>query len=332
MGILCEDKNAPYLSNVEREGNFISGIFSLIGNRVVTLVNKIITLNGRLIYSSRGVISRKGLNVDTSGKYALVRDRSGKTLKDYESFAATFHYPPDSPSQGTSTSNKHIPHDTNLLRVSTGEGYDRIRKVRHSIIEDGKNGAKYLLISTSNHNRDPQLACDLGHPYEVQRSLLIRSRLKNSQNSQHQDLPRPFTLLKRTKKNILESYRAKCDAIGMIEGKKMCELKDSETFKISPKVTKTSENDGKLSEKRKHDDKFVTKNLERYNDDIIEQISYKSLNDNIRNSVFIKQERAVNNELVINVHDYLGLQTEINTNIYENRSECLLITDKAVES
>lgn len=317
LGTLCED-NAPYVSGVECRESFISEIFSLIGNRVVTLIDKIITLNGNL-HSNRA-ISRKSISRNGTS----IRDLSKEILKDCDPLTATFHYPLD-PNQGISRHSR----DANLLRASTGEGYDKIHKMKHSIIEDRKNGTKYLLISTSSHNQDLQSTRDLGHPYEVRRSLLIRSRLKSSINSQ--DNPHPFSLLKRTKKNIFESYQTKSDdSVGMIE-KKICELKASEGLQITSGVTTISGNNDRISERRKLDNKFTMKDSDQYNDNITERISH-NLYDDTGSDTFINQERAVSDEIVINVHDYLGLQTEINSNIYENHSPRLLITDKTVES
>lgn len=199
-GIFYEN-NAPYLStSVEYDESFISEIFSVIGNRLVTFISKIIALNRRLLSPGHGVILRESLSINIQKR--TVPDRAGSILKEYDSPAGTLHYLSDS-SQETSKSGRNNSRDTNLSRVSGTEGYDGgIRKIKHSIIEDEEAGARYLMTNTSS--RDLTLSRDFGNPYEIQRSLLIRSRLKNVVNSQ--DHPQPFSLLKHSGNDALESH------------------------------------------------------------------------------------------------------------------------------
>lgn len=268
-------------------------------------------LNKRLLYPNSSAVLRGSINIDASRKEGSMRDDSGLNSKYYDSSASILHY---SPSQGTSRSSKHNFRDTSSLRVSKGEGYARMHKIKHSIIEDRENGRKYLLISTSDHNRDSVLTNNLGCPYEVQKNLVIRSRLKSSTDSQ--DRPYPFSLLKRTDH---ESHRVKCNEnTKMIAERKICELKSNKKFWTLTTVTKASENNGKVSETGRCSDEFKERISHEYYDDITHNnVSSVQKNTAIRT--------AASNELVINVHDYLGLQTEINTHTHENRGGCLLL-------
>nr|XP_012232636.1 PREDICTED: uncharacterized protein LOC105678129 isoform X1 [Linepithema humile] len=312
--------NAPYHSNLEDEESFVSEIFSIISSRVVSFLKKIIMLNKRLLYPNSSAILRGSLNIDAFRKDAPIRYHSGLNSKDYDPSASILHYPLGS-NQGTSRSSKHNFRDTSLLRVSKGEGYARIREIRHSIIEDGENGTKYLLINTSDHNRDSISTRNLGRPYEVQKSLLIRSRLKSSLNSQ--DHPYPFSLLKRTERNAHESHRIKHNEnTEMIAERKIRELKRNKKFWTLTAVTKASKNNGKLSEMRKCDDEFKERISHEYSYD---DITHNNVSTVEKSTVI--RNTAASNELVINVHDYLGLQTEINARMHENRSAHLLLSN-----
>lgn len=287
----------PYHSDVECEGSLILKLFSVIGNCVIAFINKIITLNGRLLYPIRNAIFRKKLNIDILRRDILIRDQPELISKNYDPFANVSHYP-SGLNYKTSRISRHDFRDTNLLRISTKEGYNGIRKIKHSIIKDKKNNARYLLIGTSNYNRDLILTRDLGRLYKIQKSLLIRSRLKNSPNSQ--DYPHPFSLLKRTRENVFESRQAKCNEnVGMIKENKIRELKNSEKFWTLLETVKTNGINGKLSEMREYDEP---------EEQILNEYSHHDIKNN---NVSIVQERtiidniAVNNEFVINVHDYL---------------------------
>lgn len=286
---------------MEYEESFISEMFSVIVNRVVTFVNKVITWNGRL---------RKNLN-DALRRDAPIRSRSELISKDHDPVASISHRSFDSNFETPDTSKRDY-RDASLLRVSTGEGCDRIHKIRHSIIQDKENDTKCLLIATSS--RDCDLIRDLGRPYEVQRSLLIRSRLKY--RSSTQDHPHPFSLLKRTGKDVSQEFRqAKCNEnVEIIEEKKPRKLRHSKKFWALSEVLKTRD---KVSKMRECSTQF-------------KQVSY-SYDDITNNNTFTVPKHAIvdniaaNDEFVINVHDYSELQTEINTNTYENRGVCLLL-------
>ncbi|EZA55339.1 hypothetical protein X777_04793 [Ooceraea biroi] len=291
------------------EESFVSEIFSLISN-MVTFINKIFTLNGRLLRASDNAMLRKSLNTDILRKDAPMHDDPQVNLKDYDPLAGTLHYTLAS-KQATSQS-KRDSRDTNLLsRISTGEGCGRIHKVRHSIIEDVESDARYLLIGTSTHNHD--LTRNFGYPYKVQRNLLLVSRLKNSADSR--DQPHPFSLVKRTRKETHKDDEAKHKkSIRMMEGRKASILKEREKFGISLEAIKAEGYDGNTSETKKRDNEFK------------EQFSRESSHDIIvSNASAAAQERRlidnfiVNNERVTNVHDYFGLplETEINANVYK---------------
>jgi len=308
---LCKN-NVPYHSGVERKESLISKLFSVISNSVTAFINKIITMNEKLLYMIRNAIFRKSLNINIFRRDVPINDQSELISKDYNSLGRTSQYS-SSLNYKTSKISKHDFCNTNL-RISKEE-YNGIRKIKHSIIEDRKNDTKYLLI-TSSHN-DLLLTRDLGRPYKVQKSLLIRSRLKNSLNSQ--DYPHPFSLLKRTEKNVLESHQTKHNEnIGTIKENKIREVKCSEKFWTLSEIVKINGTNGKISEMRE------------YHNDSKEQILNKYSHIKNNNNVSTAQERfvvdniAVSNELVVNVHDYLGLQTEINKSIYENHSAHLL--------
>lgn len=287
---------------------------------MISFVKKIILLNKRLLYLNSNAILRGSLNIDAFRKDAPIRYHPGLNSKDCDPSVGVLHYPLD-PNQGASRSSKHNFRDTSLLRVSKGEGYVRIREIRHSIIEDGENGTKYLLINTSDHNRDSILTRNLGRPHEVKKSLLIRSRLKSSLNSQ--DDPYPFSLLKRTERRVHESHRVKhSENTEIIAERKIRELKRNKKFWTLTAVTKASENNGKVSEMRKCDDEFKERISHEYSYDDITHNNVSTVQKNM-----VIRNIAASNELVINVHDYLGLQTEINTHMHEKRSACLLLSN-----
>ncbi|KYM97656.1 PREDICTED: uncharacterized protein LOC108778236 [Cyphomyrmex costatus] len=308
--------NVPYRSNVERKRSLILKLFSIIGNRMNAFINKIIeTITGRLLYVIRvyaSAIFRKNnfLRRDVS------ISNPNLISKDYDSFAGTSRYSSGLNCKTSKIYNKYDFHDSNLLRISTKEESNGIRKIKHSIIEDKKNDRRYLLIGTSSHNRDLILTRDLGRPYKVQRSLLIRSRLKNSLNSQ--DYPYPFSLLKRTEENVLPRQAQRNENTEMIKENKIHQLKNSEKFWTLSEIVKINETNGKLLEPREHESE--------------EQILSEHLHD-MKNNVSTVQKHtvvdntAISSELVINVHNYLELQTEINKNIYENHSACLSISN-----
>jgi len=309
---LCKN-NVSYHSNVERKESLISKLFSVISNSMTAFINKIITMSGKLLCVTRNAIFRKSLNINVFKRDVPISDYSELISKDYNSLGRASQYS-SSLNYKTSKISKHDFCNTNL-RISKEE-YNGIRKIKHSIIEDRKNDTKYLLIGTSNHN-DLLLTRDLGRPYKVQKSLLIRSRLKNSLNSQ--DYPHSFSLLKRTEKNVLESHQTKRNEnIGTIKENKIREVKCSEKFWTLSEIVKINGTNGKISEMRE------------YHNESKEQILNKYSHIKNNNNVSTAQERivvdniAVSNELVINIHDYLGLQTEINKSIYENRSAHLL--------
>jgi len=309
---LCKN-NVPYHSDMRKE-SLISKLFSVIGNSVIAFINKIITINGRLLCVIRNAIFRKSLNINVFRRDVSISDHSELISKDYNSLDRASHYS-SSLNYKTSKISKHDFCNTNLW-ISKKE-YNGIRKIKHSIIEDRKNDTKYLLINTSSHN-DLLLTRDLGRPYKVQKSLLIRSRLKNSLNSQ--DYPHPFSLLKRTEENVLESHQTKRNEnIETIKENKIREMKCSEKFWTLSEIVKINGTNGKISEMREYDDESKEQIFDKYSHDIKNN-----------NNVSIAQEHtvvdniAVSNELVVNVHDYLGLQTEINKSIYENRSARLL--------
>lgn len=94
-------------------------------------------------------------------------------------------------------------------------------------------------------------------------------------------------------------------------------MRSSEKFwALSKVIIKTRD---KVSEMREYGTKFKEVLHEYSHDDII------------NNNAFTMQKHAIvdniaDDELVINVHDYSGFQTEINTNTYKNRSLCLLLS------
>lgn len=296
----------PYHSDVECEGSSISKLFSVIGNRIVAFVNKIIAMNRRLLYSICNAIFHKNLIVGVFRRDIPIDNHSELISQDQS--ASTSHY-----SSGlnykTPKISRHDFRNTNL-RISTKkrkrEKYKGIRKIKHSIIEDQKNDTRYLLIGTPRHNRDLILTRDLGRPYKAQKSLLIRSRLKNSLNSQ--DYPYPFSLLKRIGENVLESCQTKCNGkVGIIRENEIRELKSSEKFWTLSEIVKTNVINGKISEMKEHDNESEEQCLNEY---LYNDIKYNNVST-VQHTIV--DNIAADNELVINVHDYLELQTEINT-------------------
>lgn len=225
----------------------MSEIFSVIANRVIAFVNKVITLNGRLSYPNRGVIeSKRHLNINHLREaVAPICSHPELILKDHD---PNILHRPFNLNRGTpDIISKCNFRDASLSRVSTGEGYDRTRKIKHSIIQDQENDTKYLLISTSSRDCDLTLIRDLGHPYEVHRSLLIRSRLKN--RSSTQDPPHPFSLLKRIGKNIPQKFHQtrRNGNVETFKERKIRKLKNSEKFWALSEIIKTRD---KVSEMR----------------------------------------------------------------------------------
>ncbi|XP_011871522.1 PREDICTED: uncharacterized protein LOC105564041 [Vollenhovia emeryi] len=299
--------NVPYHRDVECEGSFISKFFFIIGNRVIAFVNKIIAMNGRLLYSIRDAILGKNANINVLGKDVPISNHSELISKNTSHSSSGVNFK-------SARIGKRNFHDINFLRVSTKKEYNRIRKIKHSIIEDRENDTRYLLIGTSRHNRDSILTRDLGQPYKVQKSLLIRSRLKNSLNSQ--DYPHPFSLLKRTGENVLESRQAKRNVnVGTIKENEIRELKSSEKFWTLSEIVETNGINGKISEIREYDNESEEQILNEYSHDDIKNNSVSTVQERT-----VVDNTAADNEFVTNVHDYLGLQTEINTSIYENHS------------
>lgn len=111
--------------------------------------------------------------------------------------------------------------------VSVRECYKRARKLRQLIIVD-KTSRKYTLIKGSISGQLRVLSKKgLERPNRVRKSLIIRSRLKNPENSEHKCL-RPFTILNRAKKNKpLTSHLAK---------KSEREFRSSKKFYYTPEI------------------------------------------------------------------------------------------------
>lgn len=304
---------------MECEGNVISKLFSVIGNRVIAFINKIIAMNGRLLYSIRNAIFYKNLIIDIFGR-DVPNDHSELISKDYNPSANKSHYSSDL-NYKTPKISRYDFRNSNLFRMSTKKGkrdiFNGIRKIKHSIIENQKNDTKYLLIGTPRHNRHSIITRDLGRPYKVQKSLLIRSRLKNSLNSQ--DYPNPFSLLKRIGENALESQAKHDENVGMIGENEIRELKSSEKFWTLSEIIKTNGINDEISEMREYDNESK-QFLNEYLHNDVKNNNISTMQHTVIDNI------AADNELVINVHDYLGLQTEINTSIYKNHRACLLIS------
>ncbi|XP_011702259.1 PREDICTED: uncharacterized protein LOC105458555 isoform X2 [Wasmannia auropunctata] len=315
---LCKN-NVPYHSDVDCEKSLISKLFFIIDNCVTAFINKIIAINGKLLYAFRSAIFRKNLNIDVLRRDVPIGDHPEMISKDYNSFPISASRYSSGLNYKTSKISKHNFRDTNLLRISAKEEYNGMHNIKHSIIEDKKTDTRYLLIDTSSHNRDLILTRDLGRPYKVQKSLLIRSRLKNSLNSQ--DYPRPFSLLKRTEENVLESRKTKRNEnVGMMKKNGIRELKNSEKFWTLSEIVKINEINDKISEIREYDNVSKEQILNKYLHNI------KNNNESTVQEHAVVDNTTVSNERVINVHDYLGLQTEINTSICKSHSSCLLIS------
>lgn len=287
--------SACYCSDIEHENRFISEILSVIGYHVVAFINKIITLNRKLLYSLNAML-RKCLNIYVFGINALILYHY--RLKDYDPLANIFYL--GSNQRGSKTHS-----DTNSVRVSKGEECIKIHKMRHSIIEDKTNDTKYLLIDTSTHNCHLISKYNLGQPYGTRRNLLIRSRLKTHLNSQDCQKERPVSLLKRVGKKLGPHLRERNE--NTVARRETYKLNGSEKFWALPEIIRASKKNSETSEVRLHDDEFK------------EQIAHEYSRDDIANNVMreyaIIDNTSASNELVINVHDYLGLRTEINTNV-----------------
>lgn len=307
--------------NVEYRNRFISEIISVIGHHVVAFVNKIIALNRKLLYSLSAIL-RKCLNIDVLRINASVRYICG--LNDYDQLANILYHPLDS-NQGSPS--KHGSRDAEAMRVSKAESCIRIHKIRHSIIEDKINDIKYLFTDTSRHNCRLISKRNWGQLYRTRRSLLIRSRLKTYLNSQDREREHPFSLLKHARKKLIGSHlleRNNNESTDTDAKRETYKLNSSEKFWAPPEIIKASEKNSEISRMRY-----------RYDDEFKEQIAHEYSRDDIANNAMreyaIIGNIAASNELVINVHDYLELRTEINTSVHEsrryNRSACLLTSN-----
>ncbi|XP_034195592.2 uncharacterized protein LOC117611662 isoform X1 [Osmia lignaria lignaria] len=88
--------------------------------------------------------------------------------------------------------------------VSINEGFSNIHKIKQSIIVDKEN-KNYVLIEGSFSGQLNELSRNgLQRPYHTRRTLVIRSRLKNPGRLKDQ---RPFTILKRSKKNKVLNHQ-----------------------------------------------------------------------------------------------------------------------------
>ena len=87
-----------------------------------------------------------------------------------------------------------------VLETTAGTSRDEnsetftLPRIKHSVLEDKKNGGKYVMIGEESKQKSK-----LGKPYRTGRSLVIRSRLKNSQSISPKQSG-PFTVVKAPKR------------------------------------------------------------------------------------------------------------------------------------
>ncbi|KAK2576071.1 hypothetical protein KPH14_007408 [Odynerus spinipes] len=119
-------------------------------------------------------------------------------------------------------------------------------KLKHSIIKDRDNGKSYVvMLDDSFRELDSRSfpRANLGRPYKIRRNLLIRSRLKEG-HARKQNLPAPFTILKRTRE-----MNGKSREISRVEEKQRYRVRKM----------KTEENFSSLPLIRGHNSKMSTK-------------------------------------------------------------------------
>ncbi|XP_029053575.2 uncharacterized protein LOC114881093 isoform X2 [Osmia bicornis bicornis] len=87
--------------------------------------------------------------------------------------------------------------------ISINEGFSNIHKIKQSIIVDKEN-KNYVLIRSFSGQLNELSRNGLQRPYHTRRTLVIRSRLKNPGRLKDQ---RPFTILKRSKKNKVLNHQ-----------------------------------------------------------------------------------------------------------------------------
>lgn len=192
--IVC-DRSSSYHSISRMENNIVSVIFSKIENRFASfnsLLKNIPSFNDILsnFHFHKLSSNTHDKNIQHSNGQ-ITRNKNKKSQKDDWILLP-------------SKSDHHI---SGGNRISVGEQYSNVRLVKHSIIVDEEK-KNYLLITGSVSNQFRQLLRKgFKQPYYTRRSIVIRSRLKNSKNSK-QKCAHPFTMFKRIKKNKIDLSQA----------------------------------------------------------------------------------------------------------------------------
>lgn len=150
-------------------------------------------------------------------------------------------------------------------------------KLKHSVIENKKNGQKYVVVEKASKAKKKY---ELGEPYKTGRSLVIRSRLKSPQADEQSG---PFTVVhgpKKRDKNCIALSFANVKSLG--KNRLPNEIKTSEKFWLKPE---TRESRNKIANASK-----VTKCLMK--------------NSEKDGCELLNLDLTPTNEYVVNVHDY----------------------------
>lgn len=196
--IVC-DRSSSYHSISRMENNIISVIFSRIENRFASFNSLLRNIPN--FYDILSNFHFHKLSSNTHDKNIqhsnrqITRNKNKKSQKDDWILLPSNAY----------SDHKCDTSDGN--RISVGEQCDNVRLVKHSIIVDEEK-KNYLLITGSVNNQFRQLLKNgFEQPYYTRRSIVIRSRLKNSKNSKQEHV-HPFTIFKRIKKNKIDMSQA----------------------------------------------------------------------------------------------------------------------------
>lgn len=177
------------------ENNIISVIFSRIENRFASFNSLLRNIPN--FYDILSNFHFHKLSSNTHDKNIQHSNRQITGNKNIKSQKDDWILLPSNDHNATSGGN----------RISVGEQCNNVRLVKHSIIVDEEK-KNYLLITGSVNNQFRQLLENgFEKPYYTRRSIIIRSRLKNSKNSKQEHV-HPFTMFKRIKKHKIDMSQA----------------------------------------------------------------------------------------------------------------------------
>lgn len=194
--IVC-DKSSSHHRKSKMGSNIVSSIYSTIENQLVSfnsLLNNIPNFQDILSNLHLNKLSNNVCEENTRHTQRwIANDVRNKKIKPQKEDCILL------PSN-TNTHNDGEYGISGGYRVSVSEQCSHVHEMKHSIIVDEEK-KNYLLIRGSVSDQLQELSKNgFKRPYYTRRSLVIRSRLKNTENSKHEGL-HPFTILKRLRKS-----------------------------------------------------------------------------------------------------------------------------------